>query len=229
MPRIGLAWRLDDKTALRAGYGRFVTPTALANSERDTLGEIDLGAFSPTTNVLPNVNGVPPAYLANPFPQGLTPAYGKTYGRYTNLGDSVTIDEYEQRTPISDRINVSVQRELPGRIVADVTYFINFVSRDQYSQNLNMIGPAAALHVRRGLDADGGEPVLQLRHGGDVPRRAAPHRRRWRLASSCGPTRSTATSSRPAPTCARRATSRCSCACSGRSPTASRSWSPTPT
>ena len=38
-----------------------------------------------------------------------------------------------------------------------------------------------------------------------------------------------ATSSRPAPTCARRSTSRSSSACRGRSPTASRSWRPTPT
>jgi hypothetical protein len=141
MPRIGIAWRLDDRTAVRAGYGRFVTPTELANSERDTLGEIDLAAFNPRTNVLSNVNGVPVAFLSNPFPQGLTPAYGKSYGRYTNLGDAVTIDEYEQRTPVSDRFNVSVQRELPGRIVADATYFINFISHDYYNQNLNLMDP----------------------------------------------------------------------------------------
>jgi len=141
MPRLGLAWRVDDKTAVRAGYGRFIVPTELANAERDTLGEIDLAAFSPITNVLPSLNGIPQAFLANPFPQGLTPAYGKTYGRYTNLGDSVTIDQYKQRTPVSDRINISVQRQLPGRIVADITYFINFISHDQYSQNLNLIDP----------------------------------------------------------------------------------------
>ena len=141
MPRVGVAWRIDDKTALRAGYGRFVTPTELANSERDTLGELDLAAFSPATSVLSAVNGVPQAYLANPFPQGLTPAYGKTYGRYTNLGDTITIDEYEQRTPVSDRINVSFQRELPHRIVADATYYVNFVSHDQYNQNLNLADP----------------------------------------------------------------------------------------
>ena len=63
MPRIGLAWRFGEKTVARAGYGRFVTPTSLANSERDTLGEIDLSAFSPTTSVLPTNNGVPAAYL----------------------------------------------------------------------------------------------------------------------------------------------------------------------
>jgi len=51
MPRIGLAWRLDDKTVIRTGYGRFVVPSSLANSERDTLGEMDLGGFGPTTAV----------------------------------------------------------------------------------------------------------------------------------------------------------------------------------
>jgi hypothetical protein len=144
MPRIGLAWRLDEKTAIRAGYGRFVTPTELANSERDTLGEIDLAAYSPITNVLPTLNGVPQATLANPFPQGLTPAYGKVYGTYTNLGDAVTIDEYNQRTPISDRINISIQRELPFRVLADVTYFVNFISHDYYSKNLNQADPRLA-------------------------------------------------------------------------------------
>jgi hypothetical protein len=44
------------------------------------------------------------------FPQGLTLAYGKSYGRYSSLGDAVTIDEYERRPPISDRINLSVSR-----------------------------------------------------------------------------------------------------------------------
>jgi hypothetical protein len=141
MPRIGLAWRFGEKTVARAGYGRFVTPTSLANSERDTLGEIDLSAFSPITSALPNKDGVPAAYLDDPFPQGLTPPYGKTYGRYTSLGDTLTIDEYNQRTPISDRINVSVQRELPFRLIVDATYLINFISHDQYSRNLNMQDP----------------------------------------------------------------------------------------
>jgi hypothetical protein len=144
MPRVGLAWRLDEKTAIRAGYGRFVTPTELANSERDTLGEIDLAAYSPITSVLPTLNGVPQAFLADPFPQGLTPAYGKQYGTYTNLGDAVTIDQYNQRTPISDRINISVQRQLPFRVLADVTYFVNFISHDYYSKNLNQVDPRLA-------------------------------------------------------------------------------------
>ncbi len=152
MPRAGLAWRLNDRSVIRAGYGRFVVPSSLANSERDTLGEIDLGGFTPTT-VVPSVQaGIPRAYLANPFPLGLDPIIGKSYGRYTNLGSAVTIDEYQQRPPISDRINVSFQRQLPGRLITDVTYFINFVSRDQYSLNLNMMDPRLSYKYKADLE-----------------------------------------------------------------------------
>ena len=158
MPRIGLAWRFDDITAVRAGYGRFIVPAALANSERDTLGEIDLGAYSPTTTLNSTLNGIPGAYLSNPFPQGLTPAYGKTYGRYTNLGDAVTIDQYVYQPPVSDRINVSVQRQLPGRIVADVTYFINFLHDDQYSKNLNQQDPRLKYTMKTAFDAPVANP-----------------------------------------------------------------------
>ena len=162
MPRIGLAWRLGEKTAFRAGYGRFVTPTELANSERDSLGEIDLAAFNPITNGLSNVNGVPVAFLANPFPQGLTPPYGKSYGRNTNLGDNVSWDEYEQRTPVSDRINVSLQREIPFRIVADATYFINFLSHDQYSQNLNLSDPRLSYTYGAAIDKSIANPFYNF-------------------------------------------------------------------
>ncbi len=141
MPRLGLAYRLDDKTALRAGYARFYTPPALTDSGNEPLGSYDMAAFSPTTNVLPLNQGVPQAYLANPFPQGLTPAYGKSYGRYTNLGDNITIDEYERRPPVSDRVHLSLQREIWGRTVVDVTYLTNFTSRVMQTINLNMADP----------------------------------------------------------------------------------------
>ena len=141
MPRLGLAYRLDEKTAFRAGYGRFFTPPALTDSGNEPLGQYDLAAFSPVTNVLPLSEGVPQAYLANPFRQGLTPAYGKAYGRYTNLGDAVTIDEYERRPPVSDRVHVSVQREIWSKTVVDVTYLVNFTSRVQQTVNLNLMDP----------------------------------------------------------------------------------------
>ena len=141
MPRVGVAWRLGDRTVLRAGYGRFVVPASLANTERDDLGEIDLGGFTPTTVVPPVLAGIPQSYLSTPFPLGLDPIVGKKFGRNTNLGSAVSVDEYQQRTPISDRFNLSFQRQLPGKFIIDVTYYTNFVSHDQYSLNLNMSDP----------------------------------------------------------------------------------------
>jgi hypothetical protein len=153
MPRLGLAWRLDQKTAVRAGYGRFYTPVSLIMPDRDVNGEMPMGMYTPSTSVLPLATGKPQAYFANPFPQGVTPAIGSAYGRYTLLGDSVTIDEYVQKPPVSDRINVSIQRQLPGRIVADFTYFINFVGHDQWPQNLNMMDPRLSFKYGSALAA----------------------------------------------------------------------------
>ena len=158
MPRAGLAWKLNDKTVIRTGYGRFIVPASLANPERDTLGEIDLGGFSPRTATPAVLAGIPQSYLANPFPFGLDPITGKSYGRYTNLGTAVTLDEYQQRTPISDRINVSVQRQLPNNFILDATYFVNFVSRDQFSANLDMSDPRLSYTYKSALSASVANP-----------------------------------------------------------------------
>ncbi|MFN0103148.1 MAG: carboxypeptidase regulatory-like domain-containing protein, partial [Bryobacteraceae bacterium] len=141
MPRAGLAYRLGDKTAIRIGYGRFYTPNTSTDNGNEPLGSLNLAAFSPTTDGLPTLTGVPQAFLSNPFPQGLTPVYGKQYGRYTNLGDNITLSEYQRRPPISDRINFSVQREIWGKTILDVTFFKNFVSRDLLTLNLNQMDP----------------------------------------------------------------------------------------
>ncbi|MDO8834038.1 MAG: TonB-dependent receptor, partial [Vicinamibacterales bacterium] len=141
MPRLGLAFRIDDKTALRAGFGRFFTPSSLSDSGNEPLGSLDLASFSPTTNALPLSQGIPQVYLNNPFPQGLTPAYGKSYGRYSSLGDNITIDQYERRPPVSDRVNFSLQRELLARTVMELTYLVNFSSRNPLNINVNMVDP----------------------------------------------------------------------------------------
>jgi len=160
MPRVGLAWRFSDRTVLRAGYARYIVPPSLANTERDTLGEIDLGGFTPTTAGPPLLAGVPQSYLANPFPLGIDPIVGKKFGRYTNLGGAVSVDEYEQKTPISDRFNVSFQRQLPGKFIADATYYINFVSRDQYNLNLNLMDPRLSYKYGSALTATVNNPFF---------------------------------------------------------------------
>jgi hypothetical protein len=158
MPRVGLAWKINDKTVLRTGYGRFVVPASLANPERDALGEIDLGGYSPRTATPAVLAGVPQSYLSNPFPFGLDPITGKSFGRYTNLGTAVSVDEYQQRTPISDRINISLQRQLPHNFILDTTYFINFVTRDQFNANLDLMDPRLSYTYKSALSASVNNP-----------------------------------------------------------------------
>jgi Carboxypeptidase regulatory-like domain len=153
MPRIGLAWRVDDRTAVRFGYGRFNTPTSLIMPDRDANGEMPLGSFTPVTSVLGAQNGIPQASFSDPFPQGLTSPYGKAYGRYTQLGDAVTIDEFEQRPPISDRFSLSLQHELPWKVILDATYMLNFVTRDQWTEQLNLADPRLTYKYGAALNA----------------------------------------------------------------------------
>ncbi len=152
MPRMGLAWSVNRKTAVRAGYGRFFTPQMLVN-ENSTMGQLDLGAFSPLTPIIPAAQGVPQVTLSNPFPQGLTPAYGKRYGTYTGLGDNVRWDEYQSRPSISDRFSFSLQRELWARTVFDASYLINFIGRDGYTKNINMMDPRLGFKYGDALQA----------------------------------------------------------------------------
>ena len=82
-------------------------------------------------------------------------------------------DEYQQRPSISDRFSFSVQREIWARTILDASYLMNFIGRDGYTKNLNMMDPRLSFKYGAELQAHGVESVLQLRDGGHVPGRAA--------------------------------------------------------
>ena len=125
-PRIGAAYRLNDKTVLRGAYGRYVTPWT-TNQAHDQLSGYPLYGFSNFTGAPDAIQGVPQMALNNPFPASnpIAPSYEKSLGIYTMLGNSLTYFAPDRARSNSDRINVSVQRQLPGSIVLDVTYFLN--------------------------------------------------------------------------------------------------------
>ena len=76
--------------------------------------------------------------------------------------------------------------------MADATYFVNFISHDQYSQNLNLMDPRLRYTYGAYVDQAVPNPFYNYGTVEDVPRRAAPDRPPWRGASCCGRTRSTA-------------------------------------
>jgi len=140
LPRVGLAVRVNDRTAIRAGYARFLTP---AHVQTDIIGNLPYPGFSALTRVAPALEGTPQAVWSDPFPASnpLIPVTGKTLGRYTNLGGDAVTDIREFRPNANDRFNVSLQRELMNKVVVDVTYFFNLGRDLPYTKRFNLMDP----------------------------------------------------------------------------------------
>jgi hypothetical protein len=144
MPRVGVNYRIGDSAVARFAYARYQMPVS---NVRDTLGDFvnQYAGFAQTTTTLGLATGVPRQVLADPFPTAVNPViepYGQAYGRYTNLGGAVSLDEYELRPQINDRFNVSFQQQVRGGVIVDLNYFFNLGTRVPYSIDLNMMDPA---------------------------------------------------------------------------------------
>ena len=154
-PRVGMAYRIDDKTAFRFGYARYVTPSEYNFTAAPISGFEDVNFLEPPffgmtgyQYVAPFANGVPQATLSNPFPStnplipNFGPVAGKALGSYIGLGGENLL-WYPQnfQKAYNDRFNFNLQRQLPGGFVASVTYFLN-VGHQHYIKELNAVNPS---------------------------------------------------------------------------------------
>lgn len=140
MPRVGLAWRLNDKTALRVGWARYIVPATLTQG-LDILGSVPYPGFDALSQTIAPLQGIPQQRLADPFPGGLVPVRGKQFGRYTGMGGATTWYQQNFTPGVNDRMNVSLQRQLPGRVLADITFFMNTGRSHPYNWDMNQIDP----------------------------------------------------------------------------------------
>jgi hypothetical protein len=138
LPRIGASIRLTDKMSLRTGWARFVVPPLVVS--KTITNDPGYYGFSQTTSLAPVTLGVPGASLSNPFPSVLAPV-GNSYGRYTQLGDTVVWDSPTFRTGVNDRLNFSLQRFLGAGFLAEATYFLNIGRGLPYDKNFNLMDP----------------------------------------------------------------------------------------
>jgi hypothetical protein len=133
LPRVGLAFRINEKTVLRSGYGIYFGTLGV-----DTFIPQQAG-FSQSTPIQASLdNGQTyQATLANPLPTGLLPALGAGGGLATNLGQNVSAFDPNMRQPYSQRWSVGVQHFLPGRFVLDVSYVGNRSTHLPVTQQAN--------------------------------------------------------------------------------------------
>ena len=145
-PRGGIAIRLNDKTAFQAGYARYVVfPSTVKDG---MIGGARFPGFSVSSSPLPYLEGIPQARLSDPFPSNnpLQAVTGRSLGRYTNLGNGAAWTQQDYRNGTNDRFNLTIQRELPGKLKLDATFFMHFahnvdISTSWDSKPVNMADP----------------------------------------------------------------------------------------
>jgi Carboxypeptidase regulatory-like domain len=148
LPRIGAAIRVNDKTAVNVGFARYMVPPVTGNGSPGSANTLAACAwcsgFSQLTNPLPNVEGRPQAFLANPFPADSNPLQlpiGKSLGANTNLGNPANWPDQNYRAQINDRVNFTIMREAPGQFKVDATWFMNIGRHVAHDVQLNLADP----------------------------------------------------------------------------------------
>jgi len=113
--RVGMAYSLNEKTVLRAGYGKyFLNPTSQGNNAGFSLG----------TQLIESTDGgrTPTYRLSNPWPDGIQTPPGSSLGPETFLGRSPNFSNPDFVVPNVHQFSVGVQRELPWRVSVEATY-----------------------------------------------------------------------------------------------------------
>ena len=117
-PRFGFAYALNEKTAVRGGYGIFYTV-----SRATIKGHTGSGFSTDSSPEFSRDGGLTEyASLSNPYPNGLSTPPGNTLGAATFLGLGIGTESRADSNPQYQSWNFSVQRQLPASGVVEVNY-----------------------------------------------------------------------------------------------------------
>jgi hypothetical protein len=135
--RLGMAYRLDNKTALRGSYGRFY----------DAWGSViqlsqNFGGNWPAVNTIdnPGLNtNIPTASAADPLQFGSGGAIIYPPNDFSKVSQWMVDPNF--KTPYMDQWNIGIQRELPNNMVLDANYVGSAGSRLDWGPTLNTPAP----------------------------------------------------------------------------------------
>jgi hypothetical protein len=115
-PRFGIAWKVNNKTTVRGGYGLFWAPVAYGlqtplgwNAQSALVGSGDNGA-------------TPGATLDNPYPSGLLNPVLSGLGMLAGIGQNVSFIDQTMRSPYVHQYSFDIQRELGWGVALAVGY-----------------------------------------------------------------------------------------------------------
>src|SRR5882724_9440594 len=120
-PRLGLAFRLNDKTVLRSGYGIFWIPNDVAfniSPNNDPVNAYTTPWVSTTDGSLTPLNR-----LSNPFPTGIIQAPGHNANfQQLFLGQGFSAPLPHDPAAYAQQWNFGIQHELPGSVAVELDY-----------------------------------------------------------------------------------------------------------
>ncbi|MFN0085974.1 MAG: TonB-dependent receptor domain-containing protein, partial [Blastocatellia bacterium] len=118
-PRLGLAFKLNEKTVIRGGWGRYTVPFVISG--------INQSGFSLATPIVASTdNGLTfVSNLANPFPSGVLVPAGASLGLSALLGQGVTFLPRDVNNTQAQRWSFGGQREMPGNWLLELQYVGN--------------------------------------------------------------------------------------------------------
>jgi hypothetical protein len=119
-PRAGFAYSVTNKTVVRAGYGMFWLPLAIAR--RENLVEATATGSSP---FLGSIDGgrTPFRVLSNPFPDGVTQPVGRAPDfQQQRAGQVIATTMAKGEYAYAQQWNFNIQRNLPGGTVVEAAY-----------------------------------------------------------------------------------------------------------
>lgn len=133
-PRFGAAWRLNDKTVLRGGYGWYF-PTSAAQGMRDAMASSPFNQGQTISNT-----GGPPLDPWPGFVHGISPLSG---GFLRPLGSLPSFNNipFDLKEPRIDQYNVTFEREIGWKTALRFSYLGTYMHDLITGRDLNMIPP----------------------------------------------------------------------------------------
>ena len=144
-PRLGLAYRLNDKTVIRAAYSRFYDEWA----DITQLSQ-NFGGNWPAVNTIQN-NGL---NTANPTVSAADPLqFGSGGSIIYPINDFSQVSQWmvdpNFKTPVFDQWNAGIQRQLPGNLTLDANYVGSNGRHEDWGPTLNVPAPGPGAQQAR--------------------------------------------------------------------------------
>jgi len=174
-PRIGVAYRLTDKTVIRAGYGVFYLPNDVRWN--DAPHNLFNNTYSQTWISSVNNQGIIPLNtFSNPFPTGIVQPFGRNAAAINVDANGPSAPVLSNPEGYAQQWNIDIQREFADGTLIDVAYAgAKGTHLPMHSQDLDQMvdanlpaangGPGPNGYTAKTLGASVGNPFYGIVQG----------------------------------------------------------------